>query len=84
MTAPSSRPDTRLYLKYEGLRRTSDGSEVEGWHFVIREDDPAGEVALLAYADSCEGYEPELPADLRRHVRDARLMRGLYEAGWER
>ena len=76
--------DPGLHRKYEGLRRTSDGSEVEGWYFVIREDDPAGEVALLAYADACEGYEPELAADLRRHVRGERLMRGVYEAGWER
>lgn len=84
LTAPSSRPATRLHRKYEGLRRTSDGSEVEGWYFVIRADDRAGEVALLAYADACESYAPELAADLRQRVRDERLVRGLYEAGWER
>ena len=70
--------------KYYGLRRTRDGSEVEGWYFVIREDDSAGQVALLAYADACEGYAPELAADLREHVRGERLARGLYDAMWER
>jgi hypothetical protein len=73
-----------LHGKYHGLRRTSDNSEVEGWYFVIREGDEAGKVALLAYADACEDYAPELAADLRRHVYEERLMDGLYEAGWER
>lgn len=73
-----------LHGKYFGLRRTSDGSEVEGWYFVIREDDPAGQVALLAYADACESYAPELAADLREHVRGERLVNGLYDAMWER
>lgn len=73
-----------LHGKYHGLRRTSDDSEVEGWYFVIREGDEAGKAALLAYADACEGYAPELAADLRQRVRDERLMDSLYEAGWER
>lgn len=73
-----------LYGKYFGLRRTIDLAEVEGWYFVIREGDQAGEEALLAYADACEGYAPKLAADLRQHVRGERLVRGLYEAGWER
>jgi hypothetical protein len=73
-----------LHGKYHGLRRTRDGSEVEGWYFVICEDDPHGEVALLAYADSCEAGNPELAADLRQHVRDERIVRGLYDSQWER
>ncbi len=73
-----------LHGKYHGLRRTRDNSLVEGFYFVLREDDPAGEVALLAYADACEGYAPELAADLRKHVCDERIVRGLYEAEWER
>lgn len=83
-TPPGSLLDARLHGKYHGLRRTSDDSLVEGWYFVIREDDPAGEVALLAYADACESYAPELASDLRQRVRDERLVRGLYDAGWER
>jgi hypothetical protein len=73
-----------LHGKYHGLRRTSDNSEVEGWYFVIREDDQAGQVALLAYADACESYAPELAADLRQRVHEERLMDGLYDVTWER
>lgn len=86
-----------LYGKYYGLRRTSDaefrqsrdaepvevkpGSLVEGWYFVIREGDPAGQKALLAYADACEDYAPELAHDLRTHVRDAGLA--AKDDDWE-
>jgi hypothetical protein len=70
--------------KYQGLRRSSDDSLVEGWYFVIRESDEAAAPALLAYADACESYAPELAADLRTLVRDWRLAQGLYDAGWER
>jgi len=73
-----------LYGKYYGLRRSRDGSEVEGWYFVIREFDPAGWKALLAYADACESYESELAAHLRQHVRDEQIMQGLYDSSWER
>lgn len=58
-----------LHAKYEGLRRTSDGSEVEGWYFVLRDTDPATHVALLAYADACDNQA--LAEDLRRFVADA-------------
>lgn len=76
--------EDRLHRKYYGLRRTRDDSLVEGWYFILREGDEAGEVALLAYADACESYAPELAADLRQRVCDERLMRGLYDASWER
>lgn len=76
--------EARLHGKYHGLRRTRDDSLVEGWYFVIREGDEAGHAALLAYADACEGYAPELATDLRQHVRDEKLVQGLYDAGWER
>ena len=85
MTSDAQSPcEARLYGKYHGLRRTRDDSLVEGWYFVIREGDEAGEAALLAYADACEGYAPELAADLRARVRDEKLAQGLYDAGWER
>jgi hypothetical protein len=73
-----------LHGKYHGLRRTRDNSEVDGWYFVIRENDPHGEAALLAYADSCEAGNPDLAADLRKHVRDERIVRGLYDSQWVR
>lgn len=57
---------------------------MEGWYFVIREGDEAGQAALLAYADACESYAPELAADLCKHVRDELLAQGLYDAEWER
>lgn len=81
---PTSADREGLHGKYHGLRRTRDNSLVEGWYFVIREGDTAGEAALLAYADACEPDEPELAADLRQRVREERLSRGLYDAGWER
>jgi len=80
----SALPLDGLHGKYHGLRRTRDDSEVEGWYFVIREGDEAGWAALEAYAAACEGYAPELAADLRAHVRDERLVQGMYDAGWER
>ena len=73
-----------LYGKYDGLVKTETGQEVEGWYFVIRELDPHGWAALLAYADSCEQENPELAQDLRQHVNDERLMQGLYDSQWER
>jgi hypothetical protein len=79
-----SPPDEGLYGKYYGLRRTRDGSEVEGWYFVLREDDPHGQKALLAYAESVEAENPALAADLRRTVRDEQILQGLYDASWER
>lgn len=81
----TARPDVdTLHAKYHSLRRTRDDSLVDGWYFVIREGDEAGWAALDAFADACESYAPELAADLRRRVRDERLVAGLYEAGWER
>jgi hypothetical protein len=89
-----------LYGKYYGLRHTRDaeftqsrdgtpvtlreGSRVTGWYFVIREFDRHGWAALRAYADSCEQENCELAADLRRHVKEEEIARGLYDAGWER
>jgi len=73
-----------LYGKYYGLRRISDGSEVEGWYFVIREGDPDGWAALEAYADACESHSPDLAADLRQHVKDEMRMVALYDSQWER
>ena len=81
---PESANESRLHGKYHGLRRTADDSVVEGWYFVIRENDEAAAPALLAYADACESYAPELADDLRRTVRDWQLADGLYKAGWER
>lgn len=77
-----SRPG--LYGKYYGLRRTRDDSEVDGWYFVLREDDRHSDAALAAYADSCEDEFPELAADLRKVVRDRQTMDALYESQWER
>jgi len=81
---PGTDTPTGLFGKYHGLRRTRDGSLVDGWYFVIRELDPAGWAALESYADACESYEPELAADLREHVRDERIAQGLYDSMWER
>lgn len=81
---PYAGAEDRLHRKYYGLRRTKDASFVEGWYFVIREGDKAGEAALLAYADACESYAPELAADLRSRVKDERIAQGLYDSMWER
>ena len=84
MTRESLLDDRRLHGKYHGLRRTRDDSLVEGWYFVIREGDEAAAPALLAYADACEAYAPELATDLRQTVREWELAQGLYDATWER
>ena len=84
----------RLRAKYEGLRRTRDGSEVEGWYFVLRPYSPekgtydqAALAAIEAYADSCEAYAPELADDLRRRAQGFRTERDWQEKylrEWER
>lgn len=84
MTDTTEHRAARLHGKYYGLRRTRDGSEVEGFYFVLREDDPHAQAALETYAASCEAESPELAADLRGVVRDAQIIQGLGDAGWER
>ena len=84
MTELLNTEDLGLYGKYYGLRRTRDGSEVEGWYFVLHEDDRHSDAALAAYADSCADEFPELAADLRRVVRERQIINGLYEIQWER
>jgi len=59
----STRPG--LEGRYYGLRRTRDGSEVEGKYFVVRYNDPFAPAALHAYADACKAEHPALAADLR-------------------
>lgn len=83
MTA-ERKPQNGLHRKYYGLRRTRDDSEVEGWYFVLREDDRHSDAALAAYADSCADEFPELAADLRKIVWERQFMDALYESQWER
>jgi hypothetical protein len=47
------------------LRRTRDGSEVEGPYFIVRYSDSFAPVALRAYANACATDHPALARDLR-------------------
>lgn len=83
-----------LHEKYHGLRRVCDDSGVKDWYFVLcpynsekGNYDSAALVALDAYANVCESYEPELAADLRKQIkgfREERRWQLQYLAEWER
>lgn len=68
----------RLFSKtpgYEGgkyLVQRRDGTVPDWPYLVIGGADPAGQVALRAYADYAEklGYDPELVADIRELAND--------------
>lgn len=58
-------PEPGLQNRYYGLRRTRDGSAVDGPYFVVRYSDPFAPIALRAYANACAAKYPELARDLR-------------------
>jgi hypothetical protein len=94
MSAEHPAAQGRLDAKYGGLYRTKDGSDVEDNYFVLIPHnaakgsyDQAAWAALEAYADACEGYAPDLAAELREWVKRCReddLLQRCYDAGWER
>jgi hypothetical protein len=58
--------DLRGYYDKFQVTRRETGEEITGPKFTLLPDhDPHARVALRAYADSCEGENPDLAADLR-------------------
>jgi hypothetical protein len=60
--------DDRGYYEKFKVVRNDTGEEITSFRFVLLPHDPHARVALLAYADSVEGDNPELARELRERL----------------